>query len=72
MTPLEGQSTLSLDEKISEARVHLAALLPLAEEMNERDKNFVLRLATYFQMGARPSNLQTSELFWLRDLRLRY
>lgn len=69
---LQGQTTLTDAEKVTEARKHVDALVARVPEMSESEAQFITRLAGQFkQFGARTS-ISNKQLFWLRDIRMKY
>jgi hypothetical protein len=68
---LKGQSTLTEAEKVTETVKHLQALVPHTEQMNQQERDFVLRLASYVRLNT-PFTVTNPQLFWLRDLRMKY
>jgi hypothetical protein len=72
MSGLQGKTTLTQDEMLTEARGHVRTLAPLVDEMEDAERDFVNRLAPYFRSTPRPFEITVKQLFWLRDLRAKY
>ena len=67
-----GQSTLTDDEKRTEAKKHLTYLSDFLESMNQTERNFVERKLQAFEDYDDKTRVSNSELFWLRDLVVKY
>ncbi len=72
MSGLQGESTLSDDEKRSEAQRHVTYLRQLTGLMAEYERKFVERLANDFDTYGNRVNISNKQLFWLRDLVVKY
>jgi hypothetical protein len=67
-----GQSTLTLEERITEAKRHIATLKPHFAEMTDKDLAFVQSIDdSLLRYGAKAS-ISPNQIFWLRDLILKY
>ena len=72
MSGLQGQSTLSHDEKVTEAKRHTAYLRPHYSEMDSKECNFVKDVADNLQRYGAKTAISNKVLFWLRDLTMKY
>jgi hypothetical protein len=67
-----GQSTLTDEEKVTEAKRHVANLLPHVDEMDERERTLVVDLDDALRRYGAKTVISPAVLFWLRDLVLKY
>ena len=72
MSGLQGQSTLTDDEKVTEAKRHVAALAKSFSEMTDKERDFVQGIADNLQRYGAKTVISNKVLFWLRDLNMRY
>ena len=66
-----GQSTLSDDERRTEAEKLVKELFDHLEEMSYRERDFISRFFGQFDAGIQPY-VSPKQLFWMRDLYGRY
>ncbi len=71
MSGLQGESTLTADEKLSEAKKHVTYLAQLTGLMSDYEKKFIVRLSGDFDNN-RVTVITNKQLFWLRDLVVKY
>jgi hypothetical protein len=69
---LQGQTTLTDDEKRTEARKHVDYLEDFFEQMQQNERTFVEQLANTFERFGDKTNISNKQLFWLRDLVTKY
>jgi hypothetical protein len=69
---LQGQSTLSDAEKITEVRKHIHYLQDHLEQMNGVERGFVERMTEQLESWGDNTRISNKQLFWLRDLSLKY
>jgi hypothetical protein len=69
---LQGQSTLTDEEKVTEAERHVNALQDSFEQMTQGERTFVEQLAENFQRYGTKTVISNKQLFWLRDLVTKY
>jgi hypothetical protein len=62
---LQGQSTLTDEEKVTEAERHVNALQDSFEQMTQGERTFVEQYGT-------KTVISNKQLFWLRDLVTKY
>jgi hypothetical protein len=67
-----GKSTLTDEEKVTEAKRHVANLLPHVEEMAEEERTMVVDLDDALRRYGPKTVISSQVLFWLRDLVLKY
>lgn len=72
LNKLQGQSTLTDAEKVTEMRKHVEALMPELEKMNGGEQAFVKRFADQFKQYGDRTFVSNKQLFWARDLRMKY
>lgn len=72
MSGLQGQSTLSSDEKVTEAKRHVAYLAAHYAEMDDKECKFVKDIAENLQRYGAKTVISNKVLFWLRDLNAKY
>jgi hypothetical protein len=72
MSRLQGESTLSPDEKVTEAKRHVAALASHLSEMRDKDRDFVQSVTDNLQRYGVKTVISNAVLFWLRDLAMKY
>lgn len=69
----QGESTLSEDEKKTEARRHVEHLTHYLDLMeDERERKFVSDMAERFENYGDKTFVSNKQLFWLRDLATKY
>lgn len=69
---LQGRTTLTDAEKVTEARKHIEALKPLVGKMNANEADFIGKVAKKFEQYGDRAFISNKELFFLRDLRAEY
>jgi len=69
---LQGQSTLTAAEKTTEAKRHVDYLEDRLEQMQDHERRFVESLMQSFERFGSKTFISTKQLFWLRDLNLKY
>jgi hypothetical protein len=69
---LQGECTLTQDEKITEARKHIQYLYPHLSEMTDNESAFVRRFEGLFRRFGSATFLSNKQLFWMRDLVQKY
>lgn len=69
---LQGQTTLSDDEKRTEAKKHVDYLTDFLEQMLPHERSFITRLSDNFESFGNRTNISNKQLFWLRDLIIKY
>lgn len=69
---LQGESTLSDAEKVTEMRKHIDYLCDLTERMNGTERDFVLKMVDQLERYSDHVRISNKQLFWLRDLSLKY
>ena len=69
---LQGESTLSHAEKITEFRKHIHDLSDHLEEMTPTERGFVERMTEQLESWGDNTSISNKQLFWLRDLSLKY
>jgi hypothetical protein len=72
MSGLQGKTTLTDAEKVTEARKHIEALKPLVHKMNGNEADFITKLAKRFEEYGDRTYISNKQLFFLRDLRADY
>lgn len=72
MSGLQGKTTLSDAEKVTEAQKHIEALLPHIKEMAPNEQDFIQKLADNFKKYGLRTFVSNKQLFWLRDLRINF
>lgn len=72
MSGLQGRTTLTDAEKVTEARKHVEALKPLVGKMNPNQADFIGRVTKKFEQYGDRAFISNKELFFLRDLRMEY
>lgn len=69
---LQGQSTLTDAEKVTEARKHVEALSDHVSEMAPNEQKFIADLSEKFEKYGQRTFISNQQLFWLRDLRMNF
>lgn len=69
---LQGESTLTNEQKVTEAEKHVNALLDHFEEMTPEEQRFVSDLSGKFEKWGKNTFISNKVLFWLRDLNMKY
>ena len=69
---LQGQTTLTDDEKRTEAKKHVDYLQDFFEQMQQNERTFVEQLSERFDRFGDKTQISNKQLFWLRDLVLKY
>ena len=69
---LQGQSTLTDAEKVTEARKHVEALTPHLAAMAPNEQEFIAKLAENFEKYGERTYISNKQLFWLRDIRMNF
>jgi len=69
---LQGESTLTNDEKVSEARKHVEALVDHVTAMAPNEAKFITDLAERFEQYGERTIISNKQLFWLRDIRMNF
>ncbi len=69
---LQGESTLNHAEKITEFRKHIHNLSDHLEEMTPTERGFVERMTEQLESWGDNTSISNKQLFWLRDLSLKY
>jgi hypothetical protein len=72
MSGLQGQSTLSAAEKVTEVRKHVDYLQDFLEQMAGHERAFVVRVTEQLESYGERMVISNKQLFWLRDLSLKY
>lgn len=72
MSGLQGQSTLTDAEKVTEARKHVEALKDQVSKMAPNEAQFVTKLAENFAKYGERTYISNKQLFWLRDIRMNF
>jgi hypothetical protein len=65
---LQGESTLSDDEKRTEAKRHIDLLQDHFEELAPNEQGFIRDLADRFDRFEERTFISNRQLFWLRDI----
>ena len=69
---LQGESTLTNDEKVSEARKHVEALVDHVAAMAPNEAKFITDMAERFEQYGERTVISNKQLFWLRDIRMNF
>jgi len=69
---LQGECTLTQEEKATEAARLVKGLIGKIGEMNDEESIFVTKLDVAFRRFGTATAISTRQLFWLRDLNLKY
>jgi hypothetical protein len=69
---LQGQSTLSDDEKYTECVKHVNYLLDHVERMMDNERQMVEGLSDRMDRFGNKTQISNKVLFWLRDLVAKY
>lgn len=69
---LQGQSTLTDAEKHTECVKHVNYLLDFTEQMTDKERKFVEDLSDRMDRYGMKTQISNKQLFWLRDLVLKY
>jgi hypothetical protein len=70
---LQGQSTLTNDEKVTEAKKHVRYLLDnWRDSMDTEERVFVINIDDNLTRYGSKTAISTRQLFWLRDLVTKY
>lgn len=69
---LQGQTTLTDAEKVTEARKHVEALIDHVAAMAPNEAKFITDLAERFEKYGERTLISNRQLFWLRDLRMNF
>jgi hypothetical protein len=69
---LQGQSTLTDAEKVTEARKHVEALIDHVAEMAPNEAKFITNLSERFEQYGNKTFVTNKQLFWLRDIRMHF
>ena len=65
---LQGQSTLTDDEKRTEAKRHVYFLMEHRAQMTDEERKFVEKMYDSFERFGAKTFVSNKQLFWLRDL----
>jgi hypothetical protein len=65
---LQGHTTLTNDEKVSEARKHVEYLMEHFTELAPNEQCMVKNLSDNFQRYGAKTMISNKQLFWLRDI----
>lgn len=69
---LQGQSTLTDAEKHIEIEKHLSYLMAFLERMTDEERKFVKHQSERLRYFGDRTQFSNNQLFWLRDLVLKY
>lgn len=69
---LQGETTLTPAEKVTEARKHVEALVDHVAQMAPNEAKLITDLAEKFEEYGDQTFISTQQLFWLRDIRMNY
>jgi hypothetical protein len=69
---LQGESTLTNDEKVTEAKKHVRYLADWLASMTEKERGFVVGLDEALTRYGSKTAISNKVLFWLRDLVTKY
>jgi hypothetical protein len=69
---LQGESTLTDAEKVTEMRRHLNYLVDFLEQMSYPERDFVQKMIGLLEQYEDRTRISNKQLFWLRDLSLKY
>jgi hypothetical protein len=69
---LQGESTLTDAEKVTEAIRHIGYLLDFTERMMDNERKFIEDLSERLDRYGPKTQISNKQLFWLRDLSLKY
>jgi hypothetical protein len=69
---LQGQTTLTDAEKVTEARKHVEVLIDHVAAMAPNEQKFISDLAERFEKYGEKTFISNKQLFWLRDIRMNY
>ena len=69
---LQGESTLTNEEKVTEARKHVEALIDHTAAMAPNEAKFITDLAERFEQYGERTIISNKQLFWLRDIRMNF
>jgi len=72
MSGLQGQSTLTDAEKVTEARKHVDALIDHVAAMAPNEAKFITDLSEKFEQYGAQTFITNKQLFWLRDIRMNF
>jgi hypothetical protein len=72
MSGLQGKTTLTDDEKYTEARAHVEALKPHIKAMAPNEAALITSLSSNFQQYGTKTRISNKQLFWLRDIRMHF
>lgn len=67
---LQGQTTLTDAEKVTEARKHVEVLIDHVAAMAPNEADFITKLAANFEKYGERTYISNKQLFWLRDIRM--
>jgi len=69
---LQGQSTLTEAEKVTEARKHVEVLKQHLAAMAPNEQQFITKLVGNFEKYGERTYISNKQLFWLRDIRMNF
>jgi hypothetical protein len=69
---LQGETTLTDAEKVTEARKHVEALVDHVGAMAPNEAKFISDLEEKFERYGDKTFISTQQLFWLRDIRMNF
>lgn len=69
---LQGETTLTDAEKVTEARQHVEILKDHIAAMAPNEADFITKLAERFEQYGDKTFISNRQLFWLRDLRMNF
>jgi hypothetical protein len=69
---LQGQTTLTDAEKVTEARKHVEALVDHVAAMAPNEAKFITDLSERFEKYGDKTFISNKQLFWLRDIRMNF
>lgn len=69
---LQGQTTLTDAEKVTEARKHVEELIDHVAAMAPNEAKFVQDMHERFEQYGERTFVSNKQLFWLRDIRMNF
>ena len=69
---LQGETTLTDAEKVTEARKHVEVLIDHVAAMAPKEADFITKLAERFEQYGDRTFISNKQLFWLRDIRMNF
>lgn len=69
---MQGETTLTDAEKVTEARNHVEVLMDHIAAMAPNEADFISKLAHRFEQYGDRTFISNKQLFWLRDIRMNF